>query len=91
MLEGGSVANLLHLVTDLAKYLFYVSSLHLQELYIKGLFSQYHISRNFSEDPILAIVVRLFSSLKLCILNNTSHLDIMCFIINLLKIAQLYL
>ena len=37
----------------------------------------YHISRNFSKDLILALLVRLFSSLKLCIANNTSCLEIM--------------
>ena len=36
----------------------------------------YCISRNFSEDLILALLVRLFSLLKLCIANNTSHLEI---------------
>ena len=32
----------------------------------------YRISRNFSEDLILALLARIFSSLKLCIANNTS-------------------
>ena len=31
----------------------------------------YRISRNFSENLILALLARLFSSLKLCIANNT--------------------
>ena len=38
---------------------------------------KYRISRNFSEDLILALLARLFSSLKLCIANNTSCLEIM--------------
>ena len=41
----------------------------------------YRLSRNFSEDLILALLVRLFSSLKLCIANNTTRLDIIYFII----------
>ena len=49
----------------------------------------YRISRNFSEDPILALLARLFSSLKLIIANNTPRLDIMCFLINLSKIAKI--
>ena len=36
----------------------------------------YHTSRNFSEDVILALLARLFSSPKLSIANNASHLDI---------------
>ena len=36
-----------------------------------------YISRNFSEYLILAILERLFSSLKLCIANNISRCDIM--------------
>ena len=45
----------------------------------------YDISRNFSKDPILALLAKLFSSLKLSIANNTPPLDIMCFMINLPK------
>ena len=37
----------------------------------------YRIGKNFSEDPILALLARLFSSLKLSIANKTSHLEIM--------------
>ena len=33
------------------------------------------LGRNFSEDPILALLARLFSSLKLCIANNTYCVD----------------
>ena len=42
-------------------------------------FEKYCISRNFSENIILALLVRLFSSLKLCIANNTFRLEIMYF------------
>ena len=40
----------------------------------------YRISRYFSEDLILTLIARFYISLKLCIANNTSHLDIMQFI-----------
>ena len=40
----------------------------------------YRINRNFSEDLIVALLARFFSSLKLCNANNTIHLDTMCFI-----------
>ena len=49
----------------------------------------YPISRNFSKDPILALLAKLFSSLKLSIANNTPSLDIMCFSINLSKITKI--
>ena len=38
----------------------------------------YRTSRYFSEDLILALLERLFSSLRLCIANNTPCMDIMC-------------
>ena len=37
----------------------------------------YRISRNVSEDLILAFLARFFSSLELCIANNKSNMDIM--------------
>ena len=37
---------------------------------------EYRVSRNFSEALNLALLVRLLSSLKLCITNNTSCLEI---------------
>ena len=37
----------------------------------------YRISRNFSEDLILALITNVFSSRKLSIANNTSRLNIM--------------
>ena len=40
---------------------------------------QYRISRNFSEDLIMALLVRLFSSQKFCNANNTFRVDAMCF------------
>ena len=43
----------------------------------------YCISRNFSEDVILALLARLFSLLKLCITKNKFRLDTMCFMRNL--------
>ena len=41
-------------------------------MYINFRFIYYRISRNFTEDLILALLVSLFSSLKFCITNNTS-------------------
>ena len=46
------------------------------EILINLILFRYTVSWNFSEDLILAIV-RLFSSLKLCIANNTSHSNVM--------------
>ena len=44
-----------------------------------------------SKDLILALLVRLFSLLKLCIAKKTSCLDTMCFIINYKKLLKLCL
>ena len=51
----------------------------------------YGIGRNFSEDLILALLARLFSSLKLCMAKNTFRLDTMCFMRNLSKMAKISL
>lgn len=48
-----------------------------------------YISRNFNEDLILALRVRLVSSVKFCITNNTFYLDMMCFLIELSKITKI--
>ena len=46
-------------------------------LQIKIKYREYHISRNFNEDLILALLARVFSSLKLCIANDTYHFKLM--------------
>ena len=46
------------------------------------------MSRNFSEDLILALLERLSRSLKFCIANNTLCLEIMQFIIYFFKFAK---
>ena len=48
-----------------------------------------YINRSFNEDLILALIVRLVSSVKLCITNNTFYLDMMCFLIELSKITKI--
>ena len=53
------------------------------------LYYLYCISRNFSEYIILALSARLLSSLKLCIANNVSSLNMMKFIIQVSKIAKI--
>ena len=42
---------------------------------------KYCISRNFSEDLILALLARLFSPLRLSMVINTARLEIMCLIL----------
>ena len=49
----------------------------------------YRISGNFSEDPILALLAGLCSSLKFSIANDTPYFDIMCFMICLSIIAKI--
>ena len=49
----------------------------------------YHIIRNFSRDLILALLAKLFSSLKLCITINTFCLDKMCSMRKLSKITKI--
>ena len=50
--------------------------------------NHYCVSRNFTKNLILALLARLYRSLKLCITNNTLRLNIMKFIlITLSKIA----
>ena len=48
----------------------------------------YCISRNFSKDPVLALLASLFSLLILSITNNTPCLDLMFFMLNLTKLLK---
>ena len=50
---------------------------------------KYRTSRNVNKDLILALLVRFFNSLTLCIADNRSYMDIMFFIISLSKIAKI--
>lgn len=48
--------------------------IHLNQMFLKI----HCISRNFSENLILAVLARFFSSLKLCYANNNTRLMIIC-------------
>lgn len=60
---------------DLQKYVYHLY-LWMVMYNFKG---KYCTDRTFSEDPILALLARIFSLLKLCIANNIPCLLIMCF------------
>ena len=51
-------------------------TIYLRYMYLNEL-SYRILSRYFSEDLILVLLAKLFSSLTMCIANNTSHLNLM--------------
>ena len=65
-------------IITLQRRLYFVGCLVKSEITIvKSCVIIYYISWNFSEDLVLALLVRLTSSLKFCIADNIFHSDIM--------------